>query len=131
MSRENVEVVRRMLDAFLRGDVETALASIDPQIEWDGTNLPDGQVGRGLDAIMDHITRWSDMWESWNVEVEQIIDAGPDHVVVFIRETGQSAAGLDIDERHSELYKVRDGRIVSRKGFSDPNEALEAVGLRE
>ena len=70
------------------------------------------------------------MWDSWNLEVERVIDAGGDHVVVFIRETGRSKCGLDMDERHGELYTVRDGTIV-RQGFSDPNEALAAVGLRE
>jgi ketosteroid isomerase-like protein len=131
MSQENVELVQRMWEAFLANDFETALSSYDPDVEWDGTNLPDGQVGRGLDAITDHVARWSDMWESWNVEVERVIDAGGDNVVVFIRETGRSSAGLDMDERHAELYQVRDGRIVRRQGFSDPNRALEAAGLSE
>jgi ketosteroid isomerase-like protein len=131
MSQENVEIVRRMWKAFQENDFQTALSSYDPDVEWDGTNLPDGRVDRGLDAIMDHVTRWSDMGESWNVEVKRVIDAGGDHVVVLIRETGRSATGLDIDERHAELYRVRDGRIVRRQGFSDPKEALDAAGLRE
>jgi ketosteroid isomerase-like protein len=131
MSQENVEVVRRMWKAFLENDLQAALSSYDPDVEWDGTNLPDGRVGRGLDAITDHITRWSEMWESWNVTVERVIDAGDDQVVVFIRETGRSTNGLDMDERHAELYRIRDGRIVRRQGFSDPNEALKAVGLSE
>jgi ketosteroid isomerase-like protein len=131
MSQENVEIVQRLYQAWARDDVQSALLSYDPDVEWDGTNLPDGQVGRGRDAIMDHLTRWSAMWESWNVEVEQVIDAGGDHVVVFIRETGRSTNGLDMDERHAELYRIRDGRIVRRQGFSDPNDALKAAGLEE
>jgi len=131
MSQENVEIVQRLYEAWSRQDVQAALAWFDPDVEWDGTNLPDGQVGRGVDAIMDHLARWSAMWESWNVEVEEIVDAGGDHVVVFIRETGRSTNGLDMDERHAELYRIRGGRIVRRKGFSDPNEALKAVGLAE
>jgi ketosteroid isomerase-like protein len=131
MSQENVELVRRMWEAFLENDLQAALAAYDPDVEWDGKNLPDGQVGRGVDAIMDHITRWSAMWESWNVEVERVIDAGNEDVVVLIRETGRSANGLDMDERHAELYRIRDARIVRREGFSDPNEALTAVGLAE
>ena len=130
MSQENVELVRRMWQAFLDNDLETALSLYDPDVEWDGTNLPDGRVGRGLDAIIDHVSRWADMWASWNVEVERVIDAGDDHVVVFIRETGRSTSGLDIDERHGELYRIRNGRIVRREGFSDPEEALEVAGLR-
>jgi ketosteroid isomerase-like protein len=45
------------------------------------------------------------------------------------REIGRSKSGLRVDERHAELYTVRDGKVVSRKGFSDPDEAVEAAGL--
>jgi hypothetical protein len=31
----------------------------------------------------------------------------------------------------AELYTVHDGKVVYRKGFSDPDEALEAVGLSD
>jgi hypothetical protein len=59
MSQENVELVQQMWEAFLANDLQAALSSYHPDVVWDGTNLPDGKVGRGLDAIMDHITRWS------------------------------------------------------------------------
>ena len=131
MSQENVVVVQRMWDAFLKADFETALSFYDPDVEWDGTNLPDGQVGRGYEAIMDHLTRWADQWDEWTVEVEGVLDAGSEHVVVIFREKGRSNSGLIMDERHAELYSLRGGKVVRRQGFSDPNEALEAVGLRE
>jgi ketosteroid isomerase-like protein len=129
MSEANVAVVRDMWEAFLRNDFETALAAFDPDVEWDGTNLPDGKISRGLDAVVDHTTRWTEMWETWEVELEDVIDAGADRVIAFIRERGRSKAGLDLDERHSELYVTRDARIVYRKGFSDPDEALVEAGL--
>jgi ketosteroid isomerase-like protein len=129
MSETNVAVVRRMLEAFIRNDVETTLACLDPNIEWDGTNLPDGKIARGLDAVLDHAARWADMWDGWEVELEDVIDAGGDKVIAFIRERGRSKAGLEMDEQHSELYIVRAGRIVYRKGFSDPHEALVEADL--
>jgi ketosteroid isomerase-like protein len=129
MSETNVAVVRRMLEAFIRNDLETTLACLDPDIEWDGTNLPDGKIARGLDAVLDHAARWADMWEGWEVELEDVIDAGGDKVIAFIRERGRSKAGLDMDEQHSELYIVRAGRIIYRKGFSDPHEALVEADL--
>jgi ketosteroid isomerase-like protein len=76
MSETNIAVVRRMLEAFIRNDLETTLACLDPNIEWDGTNLPDGKIARGLDAVLDHAARWADMWEGWEVELEDVIDAG-------------------------------------------------------
>ncbi len=93
MSQENVEVVRRMWDAFLAGDFETALSFCAPDIEWDGTNLPDGRIGRGHEAILDHITRWADAWDGWTVEVDRVVEAGREQVVLFMRERGGAAAG--------------------------------------
>ena len=54
-----------------------------------------------------------------------------DDVVVFIRERGRSKTGIGVDERHSEVYTLRDGMIVRRQGFTNREEALDAAGLRE
>ena len=129
MSDAKADVVRGMWEGFLRNDFEAALAAFDPDVEWDGTNLPDGKVARGLEAVVDPVTRWAEMWETWEVELQDVIDAGGDRVIAFIRETGLSKAGLEVNERHSELYVVRAGKIVYRKGFSDPDDALVEVGL--
>ena len=42
MSADRVVVVRSMWEAFLRNDFEAALSAFEPDVEWDGTNLPDG-----------------------------------------------------------------------------------------
>jgi ketosteroid isomerase-like protein len=131
MSQENVEVVRRMWEAFLGSDPLQGLSFCDPDIEWDGTNLPDGTVARGHEAILEHALRWAEMWEDWRMEPQQFIDAGGDKVVLIFRELGRSESGAQMDERHAELYRVRSGKIAYRKGFSDPAEALEAARLAE
>jgi ketosteroid isomerase-like protein len=125
----NVEVVRGMLEAFIRKDSALALAAFDPDVEWDGTNLPDGKVEHGLQAIVQHDARWSGMWETLQITLEDVIDAGEDRVIAFIRERGRSKAGIDVNERHSELYLVRQGKIVYRKGFSDADEVFIEAGV--
>jgi len=67
-------------------------------VEWDGTNLPDGKISRGLDAVVDHGRRWAETWENWEVALEDVIDAGEGRVIAFIRGRGRSKAGLDADE---------------------------------
>jgi len=131
MSQANVEIVRAMWDAFLGDDPTSGLSFCDPDIEWDGSNLPDGKIARGREAIVEHAARWAEMWEDWKFEAQQFIDAGRDEVVLIFRETGRSDSGLRMDERHAELYRLRDRKVVYRRGFSDPAEALEAVGLSE
>jgi len=130
MSEADVRIVRGMWEAFQRRDFSSSLAAFDPAIEWDGTNLPDGTVSRGIDAVVDHTRRWAEMWEGWEVELEDVIDAGGGRVIAFTRERGHSKSGLEMDERHSELYVVNHGKIVYRKGFSDADEALVEAGLR-
>jgi ketosteroid isomerase-like protein len=130
MSETNVAVVRRMWEAFIRDDGNTAIACFDPDVVWDGTNLPDGTIARGLPAVLAHVARWADTWEGWEVDLEDVVDAGGDKVIAFIRERGRSKAGLEMDEQHSELYIVRAGKIVYRKGFSDPRGALAEADVR-
>ena len=103
----------------------------DPDIERDGTNLPDGKVARGHEAIVEHAVRWAEMWDEWRMEPERFIDAGGDQVILVFREIGRSQSDLQMDERHAELYTLRDGKVSYRKGFSDPDEALEAAGLSD
>ena len=131
MSQENVEVVRAMWDAFLRGDAERALAAFHPDVVWDGRNLPDGRVARGVGEVIDHVSGWAAVWEEWTVDVERVVDADDDQVLLIMRERGHGRSGMPMDEHHAEIYTVRDGKIVHRIGYSDTAEALEAVGLRE
>ena len=88
MSEANVAVVRGFWEAYIRDDARAARAAFDRDVEWDGTNLPDGKVSRGLDAVVDHGRRWAEMWENWEVELEDVIDAGEGRVIAFIRERG-------------------------------------------
>ena len=125
MPLENVAVVRGMWEAFLRNDFESALSAIAPDVEWDGTNLPDGTISRGHDAVLDHLSRWTEMWDTWEVELEEVIEADQHRVIAFIRERGRTKTGLEVNERHSELYTVRHGEIAYRKGFSDADQALQ------
>src|SRR4249920_2216447 len=48
MSEENVEVVRRCYDAYLRCDLESALLAFDPEIEANDHDIPDSGEYRGL-----------------------------------------------------------------------------------
>lgn len=65
------------------------------------------------------------------MELEEVLDGGDDQVVALIRERGRTTAGVEVNERHSELYKVRSRKIVYRKGFSDPDRGLVVARLAE
>jgi ketosteroid isomerase-like protein len=87
------------------------------------------EIVRQMWAVVEHALRWAEMWDDWRMEPEQFIDVGGDRVILVLREIGRSDSGLQMDERRAELYAVRKGKVVSRRGFSDPDEALAAAGL--
>jgi ketosteroid isomerase-like protein len=127
MTGDAVQLVRGMFDAAARGDAEAALAAFHPDVEWDGRNIPDGVLGRGHQVIIDHAVHWGAIWDGLTIDIEDTTRVGPDTVIVYTRERGRSKSGVEMDERHAEVYVIRDGLIVRRVGFSDPAEALPAV----
>jgi ketosteroid isomerase-like protein len=52
--------------------------------------------------------------------------------LVLIRFQGRGrASGADLDVPVGIVGKVREGKITEARMYSDPDEALEAVGLSE
>jgi uncharacterized protein len=131
MSQENVEIVRRHLEAYLSGDNETTLSYYDPEVEFDARARPGGQVYRGHEGVAEAMRVWVGAWEDWKFEVEEIIDAG-DRVLVIGRESGRGrGSGVEIDQPNFIVFTLRDGRIVRWQGFVHRGPALEAAGFSE
>jgi len=133
MSRENVEVVRAMWAAYARGDAQASLGPYAEDTVWDDTRFrPDGAVHVGRDALVDLTRAWRDAWEQYDIEAEDVLDTGGDRVVAVLRETGQGkGGGLELTNRWGVVMTVRSGKIVHTTVYRTPEEALEAVGLRE
>ena len=131
MSQENVEIVGHHLEAFLSGDNETALSYNDPEVEFDATTRPEGQVYRGHEGVAEAMRVWVGAWEDWKFEVQEIIDAG-DRVLLIARESGRGkGSGIEIDQPNFIVFTLRDGKIVRWQGFVHRDAALEATGLRD
>jgi ketosteroid isomerase-like protein len=130
MSRENVEVVRRALDVFNRG--EDALDLLDPEIVWTTTGLfvePD--IYRGHEDVRRYVEALRNEFEELHVEPDEPIVVG-EHVIVPARLTGRGRlSGAPVDVTFTLLLTIRDGMIVRIREFYDTDDALEAAGLRE
>jgi ketosteroid isomerase-like protein len=69
MSEENVEIVRRALDAFIEGDYERLIELADPQIEYDVSRTsPESRVVRGPEEVLAVLEEWVDTWDEHQVE---------------------------------------------------------------
>ena len=131
MSQENVELVRGFFEAYLRGDLETALAGFDPKVEIYDHDIPDAGEYRGLEGLLRWQDDWGREWESWRWDPEEYIDAG-DRVVAALRVYAKGLrSGVDVERLDGVVYTIRDGKCVRLDYYGSKNEALEAVELRE
>ena len=136
MSRENVEVVRRMYDAVVRGDTEAVIGSYDPEVEWDTTRLAsEGITGsgtyRGHEGVRRFFREWNEAWEDSRFDLEELIEADQQVVSVVTRRGRGRASGVEVEAPGAVVWTIRSGKIVRVVLFATRAEALEAVGLRE
>lgn len=131
MSQENVEIVRSGYEQFaVTGDF--AAENVTPDFVWDMSNFhgwPEQQIYEGVEGAEAFLGDWIAAWDDWELEVEGLRDAG-DKVVVLVRQRGRSkAAGMPVDMYFAQVWTLHDGKQTRMEMYSDPNEALEAVGL--
>jgi ketosteroid isomerase-like protein len=131
MSQENVEIVRRMYEAFHRDDFDGALAYFHPDVEVDASVRVDEGIGRGRDAVATMVGRWVGAWDDWREEIEEMHGLGS-HVVVVSRQRGRAkGSGIEVETRYAVGYELRADKITRMVLHSGPEEALEAAGLSE
>ena len=128
MSQENVDAVRRSIDAYQRGEWEEATAYLAHDVLWEvGQELP----VRGRAAVREMWSRWNDEWERLDMVCEELIGAG-DKVFVAMHYEGRGRlSGVAVDQWVFEMHTFRDGLCISKVDFETRAQALEAVGLSE
>jgi ketosteroid isomerase-like protein len=93
MSQENMEIVRRAWEAFVRHDNEVALALYDPEIEIDVRHEAriGGGVYHGLEGVQRYFRDYLSVFGDVRSEVEEWIDAG-DQIIAMVRSYGRGRA---------------------------------------
>ena len=132
MSQQNVEVVRRLIEHWEQGDWRWGRDVFDDECEavFSAFWFPEADNYRvGAEALRAW-TGFTDAFETLEVRLDRIIDAGDQVVAVtHIRARGQ-ASGAAVDALTGGIFTLRGGKIV-RYVLTDSREALKAAGLRE
>jgi ketosteroid isomerase-like protein len=134
VSQENVEAVHIAFDAWNRGDVQTALDYIHPDVEWEeNPEVYPGldRIYRGHDGFLKRQRDAFDMWEWFKAEPQEVIDEG-EHVVVVLRLRAKGRhSGIEVAMTVYDCFTFRDGKVVRHRLFGSRAEAFKAVGLKE
>jgi ketosteroid isomerase-like protein len=136
MSEENVELVRRAIEAGRRKpnpdyDTINVLFHPDHQLVSLIQRL-EGGVAEGAQGFRDFLADNEEVWERWDTEIEDVRSIDDNRVLVAEKFTGVSkGGGVPVKESLTEIFTVREGKIARTEVYSSREEALEAAGLRE
>ena len=125
----DVARLRRGYEAFNRGDLETVLRDVSPEVELrDRDEIPDPGVYRGLEAAREVLARNRAEFEGYRVDPEEFIELS-EHIVVVARQSGRGrTSGAEVAGTIVHAWHLRDGRVLGMRAFSDRDEALAALG---
>ena len=129
VSQENLELVRRMTDAFLAGNGPAALALMHPDVEFEANARPDAGVWRGPDGVRRAIAEWIGTWDDYSLEIRDYAEIPDGRVLVLWTERGRGkGSGIPIEHDGGYVVTLRDGEIARIHMYNDAGEALASVG---
>ncbi len=132
MSEENVNFVRQAYDAFNRGDIDTVMGIMDPEIVWqepDVEGLPDRGTHHGSEAVANDVFgSVAEQWDEFQAVAEEFLDAG-DRVIVLghFRVRGK-ATGRSVDAPYAHVWTLRDGKAMHFRNYMDTATFLQSLG---
>lgn len=129
MSQENIELVESIYKAFNRRDWDAGFRDADSAIEFTIQRGPNAGAHRGRAEVQALLEDQASAFDLWVVEPEEFFERD-DLVVAFVKfrlRPKDSSAEFEI--RIGNLWRIRDGKVLSVRGFPDREDALEAAGL--
>ena len=133
MSQQNVEILRRAIEAFNRGDPHAWAAVLAPDFEYiaSGAVVGIGGTYRGADGFRQFLDSFWDEFDEPTVELGEVIASG-DQVLASVTFRGRGKhSGITTDWHLWQLWTLLDGKAVRGQAFTRKEEALEAAGLSE
>jgi ketosteroid isomerase-like protein len=123
--------LRAAYAAFNRGDIDAAVRSFDPQVEWiEPAEFPGGGTYHGVEGAKKYLAQSRNGAAQVISEPEQFIPVG-DRIVVFVHARvlpENSAEWQDI--RLADVYRFHIGRVIQMRAFANREDALRWAGVR-
>jgi SnoaL-like domain len=131
MSRENVEIVRKGIEAWNQRDAGLWLSYTSPEIEW----IPAGPaaVEQAIYSGYDDVARGlAAVWETWEVfefGESEVRDLGDSVLWLGHVKMRGGTSHVELDQEFALHSLLSDHKFIRVQAFLSWREALESVGL--
>lgn len=134
MSRQNVETVRRVYEAWNRDDPDAALVAMHPEVELHNPSdvfLGTQSVYRGHAGLREFWKAAKEPWEYFQSHIERVFEKDDTVVTVVRFEAVGRESGAKVGLSYANVWDLRDGLIATFGAYDSLEEALAAAGLSE
>jgi ketosteroid isomerase-like protein len=131
---ENLDLIKSIYAAWERGDFSSADWA-DPEIDF---AMVGGLIEGRWKGVAQMSEAWAAMlraWEDLRAVPDGFRELDRDRVLVFLRNEGRGkGSGIDVGEistKAANLFRIRDGKVISLTLYWDRARAIADLGLSE
>lgn len=127
---ENVQLVQSLYAAFARGDIDSVVSAVDPDVAWisnaDPVLLPFGGERKGVEGVRSFFRELTTNIELDSFQPRQFF-AGEDFVAVLGRSISRSK-GTDnpFEDDWMHLVRIKHGKVTEFRLFNDTHALVQA-----
>lgn len=131
MPQENIEIVRRLAEAFDERGFDGAREFFDPDIEWhEDPSFPEAGVYQGMDAVEAYARQFMSEFAEMHYHAVDLTDLD-DQVIANMRISGEGqASGAAFEISAWWVFALREGKVIRCHAYLDREQALKAAGLK-
>ena len=128
MLTANVEIVRRVYEAFNEGGIEAGMGFFAEDLEFhEPPEQPAPRIARGRQETARMFGEFDQAWAEHRTEPEKFQAVGDDKVLVLSIEHFRGRDGMELSTPCGQLFTLRNGKIVRWQAFWDRESALTAA----
>src|ERR671932_1876274 len=111
---ENSDALKRGYDAFNSGDTDTVAELYTDDVVWEGPNtegVPMSGKHEGKDAVLQALGQIGEMFESFHVSPDEMVEEGGT-IVVLSHIEARTKSGNDLKLPGVEVWRMSDGKAT-------------------
>ena len=110
---------------------EDLFSILDENVEWDYVGaFPEIQTAHGLAEVREFLREWSEAFDDFSFQAEEMVDAG-DSVVVRVRQWGRGKeTGAQVENQAWQVFTLRNGKVLHCRGMTPSRRPSKRLGCR-
>jgi ketosteroid isomerase-like protein len=127
MSRQNITIIRAVIDGWLSGDSSALELIAEDVVYVSPPSMPGARTYHGHSGVLQWVVDWRQEWSEYELEVERVEEIGDQVITVERNRAIGKRSGVEADMETVSLWTLRDGKVLRWQGFDSEEEARAAA----